>query len=202
MPKSKATSASSPKTELQIISAKSRAEWEKWLAKNHLKSPGAWLRIYKKNSGMATVSYAEALDEALCHGWIDGLKKSFDGESFIQRFTPRRVKSVWSKINTQHVERLAKAGRMKSAGLAVVAAAKRDGRWEAAYDSAKTSAIPADFLEELSRNPRAMAFFKTLNRTNLYSIAWRLQTAGTPEARARRMKAILEKMDREEKFHP
>ena len=110
-----------------MVAAKSAAEWRRWLAKNHEKSSGVWLRFYKKDSGMATVTYAEALEEALCHGWIDGLKRSHDAKSFVQKFTPRRARSVWSKINTQHVERLTKAGRMKAAGLAAVAAAKQTG---------------------------------------------------------------------------
>lgn len=202
MPKQKATSAAKSTAELQTVAAKSAAEWRRWLAKNHRKSPGIWLRFYKKNSGVETVTYLEAVEESLCHGWIDGQAKSLDAKSYIQRFTPRREKSVWSKINTQRVEQLAKAGRMKAAGLAAVAAAKEDGRWNAAYDSAKTATIPADFLKEVARDARSHAFFKTLNRTNLYAIVWRLQTARKPETRARRMKAILEMMGREEKFHP
>jgi uncharacterized protein YdeI (YjbR/CyaY-like superfamily) len=200
MPKRKA--APLAKVELGIVAAKSASEWRRWLAKNHEKSPGVWLRFYKKNSGIETITYVEAVEEALCHGWIDGQAKGGDAKSYVQRFTPRRPRSVWSKINTQRVERLTNAGRMKRAGLAAVATAKEDGRWEAAYDSAKTAAIPADFLKELVRSARAHAFFKTLNRTNLYSIAWRLQTARKPETRARRMKAILDMMGRQEKFHP
>jgi uncharacterized protein YdeI (YjbR/CyaY-like superfamily) len=196
MPQSQATA------ELEMVSAKSSVAWGKWLAKNHRKSPGAWLRIYKKDSGIVTVTYAEALDEALCHGWIDGLRRSHDAESFVQKFTPRRAKSIWSKINRQHIERLSKEGRMKPAGMEAVAAAKNDGRWDAAYDSVKTATIPADFLKEVSRDARARAFFKSLNRTNLYSIAWRLQTANKPETRARRMEAILEMMRQGKKFHP
>jgi uncharacterized protein YdeI (YjbR/CyaY-like superfamily) len=198
----RSTALSTPPSDLQVVSARSCGEWERWLAKNHLKSNGVWLRIYKKASRLKTVSYAEALDEALCHGWIDGQRKSYDSISFIQRFTPRRARSIWSKKNTQHVERLAKSGRMKAAGFEAVKAAKSDGRWAAAYDSAKTASVPRDFLKELSRNARALAFFKTLNRTNLYSITWRLQTAKKPETRVRRMNAILEMMATEEKFHP
>lgn len=202
MPKRKATLPGKAVTDLEIVAAKSATEWRRWLSANHKKSPGVWLRFYKKDSGVDTVTYSEAVDEALCHGWIDGQAKGGDAKSYTQRFTPRRERSVWSKINTQRVERLTKAGRMKAAGLAAVAAAKEDGRWEAAYDSAKTSTIPADFLEELARDARAHAFFKTLNRTNLYAITWRLQTARRPETRERRMKAILEMMSRKEKFHP
>jgi uncharacterized protein YdeI (YjbR/CyaY-like superfamily) len=197
-----ATSSGTPGLDLQIITATSSAHWEKWLAGYHGKSAGVWLRIYKKDSGIKTVSYAEALDGALCHGWIDGLRKAYDAESFIQRFTPRRPRSVWSKINTQHVGRLTKSGRMKNAGLEAVAAAKRDGRWAAAYDSGRTAAVPRDFLKELERNVVARAFFQTLNRTNVYAIIWRLQTARKPETRARRMKAICEMLAKREKFHP
>ena len=188
--------------DLPIITARSPSQWGKWLAKSHRKLDGVWLRIYKKDSGIKTVTYAEALDEALCHGWIDGIRKSYDAESFIQRFTPRRARSIWSKINIQHVERLTNAGRMKIGGLEAVAAAKGDGRWQAAYDSAKTSEIPQDLLKELARDKKSLAFFKTLNRTNLYSIVWRLQTARKPEIRARRMKAICEMLAKGEKFHP
>jgi uncharacterized protein YdeI (YjbR/CyaY-like superfamily) len=202
MPQRKVTSQPQAPAELEMVSVKSSAEWGKWLAKNHRKSPGVWLRIYKKDSGTVTVTYAEALDEALCHGWIDGLRRSHDAASFVQKFTPRRAKSIWSKINTQHIERLSKAGRMKAAGMEAVAAAKSDGRWDAAYDSVKAATIPADFLKEVSRDARAHAFFKSLNRTNQYSIIWRLQTAIKPETRAKRMEAILEMMRQGKKFHP
>jgi uncharacterized protein YdeI (YjbR/CyaY-like superfamily) len=128
------------------------------------------------------------LDQALCFGWIDGLKKAFDELSWIQRFTPRRAKSGWSKLNTQHVERLIIAGLMTAAGLKVVEAAKADGRWQAAYGSASNAAPPEDFLQALSKSKQAKAFFETLNRTNIYAIVYRLQTAKKPETRERRMK--------------
>jgi uncharacterized protein YdeI (YjbR/CyaY-like superfamily) len=184
-----------------IIPFTSPAEWDAWLAENHARSNGVWLQIFKKGSGRTTISYAEALDEALCHGWIDGQKKAHDAASWLQKFTPRRPKSVWSKINTGHVARLHKLRKMKSAGLAAVGAAKRDGRWEAAYDSPGNAAIPKDFLDQLGKNKKAKAFFETLNKTNLYSIAWRLQTARKPETRERRMKAILAMLANGEKFH-
>jgi uncharacterized protein YdeI (YjbR/CyaY-like superfamily) len=189
------------KSNLPILSCTSPAEWDAWLVENHAKSNGVWLRIFKKDSGHKSIYYAEALDEALCHGWIDGQRKSFDAESWLQRFTPRRPKSVWSKINTGHVARLHKLKKMKPAGLAVVEAAKSDGRWAAAYDSPGKVVIPKDFLNQLGKNKKAKAFFGTLNKTNLYSIAWRLQTARKPETRERRMKAILKMMARGEKFH-
>ena len=184
-----------------IIAFKAPAEWEAWLEENHAGSKGVWLRIYKKDSGRATVAYAEALDEALCHGWIDGQRKPFDAASYLVKFTPRRPKSLWSKINQGHIARLHKLKKMKPAGLAAVAAAKQDGRWQAAYDPPGKAKIPQDFLDQLAKNKQAKAFFETLNKTNLFSIAWRLQTAIKPETRERRMKAIIAMLAKGEKFH-
>ena len=175
------------------MSFTSSLDFRSWLVKNHSQSDGVLMRIYKKDSGVATVTYAEALDQALCFGWIDGQKKPYDKQSWLQKFTPRRPKSGWSKINTLHVARLTKAGAME--------AAKADGRWKAAYDSFGNAAVPHDFLKELARNKKANAFFATLNRTNLYSITYRLQTAKKPETRERRIQAIIEKLARGEKFH-
>ena len=159
------------------------------------------LRIYKKDSAVATVTYAEALDQALCFGWIDGQKKPYDAQSWLQKFTPRRPNSAWSKKNTQHAERLIASGEMSPAGSKEVNSAKADGRWTVAYDSFANATIPEDFLEALARDRKALAFFETLNKTNLYAIAYRLQTAKKPETRARRMLAIIEKLSRGEKFH-
>ncbi|HUP26822.1 MAG TPA: YdeI/OmpD-associated family protein, partial [Chloroflexia bacterium] len=133
--------------------------------------------------------------------WIDGQAKPFDSESWLQKFTPRRARSVWSKVNTQKVERLIEAGRMKPAGLKQIEAAKLDGRWESAYDPQSTATVPDDFLRELEKDEKAKAFFDTLNKTNRYAIIWRLQTAKKPETRERRMKVILEMLARGEKFH-
>lgn len=184
-----------------VLSFKSARSWETWLAKNHASGEGVWLRIFKKDSGQKTVTYAEALDVALCYGWIDGLKRSYDDTSFIQRFTPRRVRSAWSKVNTEHVERLAKAGRMKPAGVRAVEAARGDGRWARAYESPKNANVPEDFLRALKTNKEAYAFFETLNRANLYAIAYRLSTAKKAETRERRMVQILEMLAKGEKFH-
>ena len=172
-----------------------------WLATNCHQSDGVWLRIYKKQSGVRSVTYAEALDQALCFGWIDGQKKAYDEQSWLQRFTPRRSKSGWSKINTKHAERLIESGEMTPAGLKEVNAAKADGRWEEAYESFGGAVIPEDFLKKLALNKAASAFFKSLNKTNLYSIAYRLQTAKKPETRERRIQAIIEKLSRGERFH-
>jgi uncharacterized protein YdeI (YjbR/CyaY-like superfamily) len=185
----------------EILCFRSSSAFRKWLATNHRQSDGIWLRIFKKNSGERTVSYAEALDEALCFGWIDGQKQSHDEVSWRQRFTPRRPKSGWSKINTQHAERLIQAGRMKAAGLAQIEAAKKDGRWTAAYDSPSKATFPDDFLAALRRNKKAQAFFESLNKANRYAIAYRLQTAKKPETRQRRMETILAMLARSEAFH-
>lgn len=187
-----------------MIKAKSFAtgvEWRTWLAKMHAKSDGVWIRIYKKGSGKKTVTYAEALDNALCYGWIDGQKKAHDAESFLQRFTPRRPRSVWSKRNREHVARLIKEKRMTDAGLKEVLAAKQDGRWDRAYDTPSSMQIPEDFLKELKKDKKAYEFFKTLNRANTYAIAWRLQTAKKLETRARRMEGLLAMMRQRKKLH-
>lgn len=184
-----------------IVSFESVEQWSDWLAENHASCSGVWLRFFKKGSGQATVTYPEARDEALCYGWIDGQGKSYDEQSWLQKFTPRRPKSVWSKNNTRHAERLIQVGRMKPAGLREVEAAKRDGRWGKAYDSPRNITLPEDFLNELSKDPDAQAFFDTLNKTNTYAIAYRLQSAKRPETRERRMKAILEMLARGEKLY-
>jgi uncharacterized protein YdeI (YjbR/CyaY-like superfamily) len=184
-----------------ILSFRSSLAFRQWLEKTYRESDGIWLRIYKKDSGVATVTYAEALDQALCFGWIDGQKKPYDKQSWLQKFTPRRPKSVWSKNNTQHAEGLIKSGTMTSAGLKEVNAAKADGRWKAAYDSFSNARVPDDFLKALAKNKKAKAFFATLNKTNLYSIAYRLQTAKKPETREKRMRVIVAQLARGEKFH-
>ncbi len=180
---------------------KTSGEWRRWLLKNHAASGGLWVRIYKKDSGTRTVTYAEALDEALCYGWIDGQKAGYDAESFLQKFTPRRPKSLWSKRNREHALRLIEEKRMAAAGQKEIDAAKKDGRWERAYDAPSTMEVPADFLKELKKDKGAYAFFKTLNRANVYAIAWRLQTAKKPETRARRTEALLAMLKRGEKLH-
>ncbi|MGI8509702.1 MAG: YdeI/OmpD-associated family protein [Gemmatimonadaceae bacterium] len=184
-----------------VLSFKSARSWDTGLAKSHASGEGVWLRIFKKDSGQKTVTYAEALDVALCYGWIDGLKRSYDDTSFLQRFTPRRIRSAWSKVNTEHVERLTKAGRMKPAGVRAVEAARGDGRWARAYESPKNANVPEDFLSALKKNKEAYAFFETLNRANLYAIAYRLSTAKKAETRERRMAQILEMLAKGERFH-
>ena len=184
-----------------IRSFRTAEAWRTWLEKNQTKSDGLWLRIYKKDSGKKTVTYAEALDEALCYGWIDGQKKSYDAESFLQKFTPRRSKSVWSKRNREHVERLIKEKRMTARGRAEIDSAKKDGRWEQAYDAPSTMTIPEDFLKALKKDKKAYEFFKTLNKANTYAIAWRLQTAVKPTTRVKRMDSLLTMMKEGRKLH-
>jgi uncharacterized protein YdeI (YjbR/CyaY-like superfamily) len=174
--------------------------FETWLEKNHDNSNGFWLKIFKKNSGIKTISYAEALDVALCYGWIDGQKQSFDEQAWLQKFCPRTPKSIWSKINIGHVERLINEGRMKPAGLNAIEKAKTNGNWEKAYDSSSTMTIPDDFLKELSKNKAAEAFFMGLNKSNIFSIGFRLQTAKKQETRDKRMKEIIEMLAKGEKF--
>jgi uncharacterized protein YdeI (YjbR/CyaY-like superfamily) len=162
--------------------------------------PGIWLKIAKKASGIPTVTYAQALDEALCHGWIDGQRKAFDETAFLQKFTQRGKRSVWSKINVGHVERLEKEGRMKPAGLAAVAAAKADGRWKAAYHNFSAAKMPRDFLTALARVPEAQDFFKTLNKTQRYGVFFRITTAKKPETRSKRIADFVAMLKRGEKL--
>jgi uncharacterized protein YdeI (YjbR/CyaY-like superfamily) len=186
---------------IPILAFETPDTFEAWLTKNHDKSDGLWLKLFKKSSKRKTITYAEALDVALCYGWIDGQKQSHDEEAWLQKFCPRGAKSVWSKINTGHVERLIKEGRMTPAGLDAVEKAKADGRWSRAYESPSKMTIPEDFLKVLSKNKKAAAFYKGLNKTNLFAIGFRLQTAKKQETREKRMKEIIEKLAKGEKFH-
>ena len=165
----------------------SASAFREWLEQYHLTEPEAIVGFHKKASGRPTLTWSESVDEALCFGWIDGQSKSLDVESWIQRFTPRRAKSMWSKRNREHIARLIEEKKMHKSGTAQVDAAKKDGRWDAAYDSPKNMEIPGDFLRELAKDKKAQDFFKTLNRANTYAIAWRLQTAKTPETRKKRL---------------
>lgn len=187
---------------LEIKSFPSAPAFRDWLASHHGQTDGIWLCFFKKTSGEASLTHSEALDEALCYGWIDGQAKAYDERSWLQRFSPRRPASSWSKINTQHAERLIRAGRMTPAGLKQVEAAKADGRWNAAYDSPRNASMPEDFLKALHKNKKAKGFFTTLNKANIYSITYRLQTAKKPETRQKRLKMILGMLSRGEKFHP
>lgn len=177
--------------ELPILSFASAVLFEQWLSEHQAQDDGVWIKIAKKASGIASVTYEEALDVALCHGWIDGQRKSLDERFFLQKYTPRRPRSLWSKRNITKIAALTAAGRMKPSGLTEVESARQDGRWEAAYDSPKDMVVPEDFLEALRRNTRAQSCFDTLSKSNVYAIGWRLATAKTPETRKRRFATLL-----------
>jgi uncharacterized protein YdeI (YjbR/CyaY-like superfamily) len=186
----------------KIVAFKTSGAFERWLASHHDKERELYLRLYKKDSGVPSVSYREALDVALCWGWIDGLKKSYDAESFLQRFSPRKAKSVWSQINREHVARLMAAGRMTPHGLSHVESAKADGRWEAAYAGARTMTMPDDLRAAIEQNARASAFFKKLDKTNLYALAFRLGNVKTEAARAKKIESFVAMLARGETLHP
>jgi uncharacterized protein YdeI (YjbR/CyaY-like superfamily) len=174
------------------------AVFERWLSKHHAQFGGVWIKMAKKDSGIPSITHDQALDVALCYGWIDGQRNAFDGEYFLQKFTPRRPKSLWSKRNIEKVAALTASGRMQPAGLAEVEAAQRDGRWAAAYDSQKNMVMPEDFLKALKQNKPAQAMFNTLSKSNVYAIALRLATAKKPETRQRRFGTLLAMLERGE----
>lgn len=189
------------KPEQPVIAFASASAFRRWLKANHAAHHGIWMRIAKKDSGLASVTYAEALDEALCHGWIDGQKQSHDATAWLQKFTRRGPRSVWSQINVGHVGRLTREGRTQPAGQAAVDAAKADGRWAQAYGSSRAAEMPADFLAALAKHAKAQAFFGTLNKANRYAIFFHLTTAKKPETRARRLAKFLAMLKRGEKLH-
>ena len=188
-------------TDLPIQSFASKTKWAEWLAKQHDKSAGVWLKLAKKDSGIPSVTYDEALDVALCYGWIDGQKKGFDNEHWLQKFTPRGPKSIWSKINTEKAEGLIAAGEMKPAGLKAIEAARQDGRWDAAYSSQRNMSVPEDFQAALDKNKKAKIFFTTLNSANRYAILFRIQTAKKAETRAKHIQQFIQMLERGEKLH-
>ncbi len=181
------------------------ADLERWMAANHASEPELWIRMFKKASGLPSVTWAEAVDVALCWGWIDGIRKSLDEVSFLQRYTPRRPRSVWSQINRDNVARLIAEGRMTPAGQAQVDAAKADGRWDAAYApirSASKETIPDDLRAAIEADPRALETFKTLGRTNLFALAFRTNNMKTPAGRARKIESLVAMLARGETITP
>ena len=179
------------KPDLPLVAFASPQAWEAWLAEQHAISAGVWLKIAKKGSGIATVDYAQALDVALCYGWIDGQKGAIDETYWRQRFTPRTSRSKWSKVNTGKVEELIAAGRMRPAGLREVERAKADGRWEAAYDGQRSAGVPEDLECALAENDAARAFWANLDATNRYAVLYRIQDAKRAETRARRIATFV-----------
>jgi uncharacterized protein YdeI (YjbR/CyaY-like superfamily) len=188
--------------ELSVLLFDKQDDWAKWLAGHHAASPGVWLRLAKKGAGLRSVKYAEAVETALCYGWIDGQAKSENETTYLQRFTPRTKKSVWSKLNREKALALIESGRMQPAGLTEIERANADGRWEAAYDAPSSSTVPPDLQEALDSNPRAKAFFSTLSGTNRYAILFRIQTARKAETRAKRVQKFTEMLERHEKLYP
>ena len=187
-------------TDLPILPFANKKKWTDWLAKHHDRSSGVWLKLAKKDSGIASVTYQEALDVALCYGWIDGQKGSFDDQYWLQKFTSRGPKSIWSKINTEKAERLIASGEMKPAGLKAIESAKQDGRWDAAYSSQKNISIPDDFQAALDKNQKAKAFFGTLRSAERYSFLFRIQTAKKEKTREKRIQQFVEILEKGEKI--
>ena len=190
------------KSDLPIVPFASREAWEGWLEEEHATSRGVWLKIAKKGSGVESVTFPDALDVALCYGWIDGQRDRFDERFYLQRFTPRRPRSKWSRVNREKVARLMERGRMEPAGLREVERAKADGRWEAAYAPQSAATVPDDLRSALNENDRAREFFETLNSTNRYAILYRIQDAKKPETRVRRIAKYVAMLAEGEKLYP
>lgn len=187
--------------DLPLLRCADKAEWSDWLGSHHDESKGVWL-IIAKGAGEPTVTYPEAVEAALCHGWIDGQKKTHSSSSWLQKFTPRGKRSIWSKINREKAEKLIASGAMRPPGLAEVERAKEDGRWQAAYDSQSRAAVPDDFQAALDRNPAAREFWSTLDSANRYAVLFRIHTVKRAETRARRIDQFVAMLERREKVHP
>jgi len=188
--------------DLPRIPFASAAEWERWLEEHHAASEGVWIKMAKKGTGIESVRYPEVLEAALCFGWIDGRREALDERYFLQRFTRRRTRSRWSRINRESAEALIADSRMRPAGLAEVERARADGRWEAAYEGQRRITIPEDLQRELDARPDAAAFFAGLSSQNRYAILYRLQDAKRPETRARRLAKFLDMLEAGETIHP
>jgi uncharacterized protein YdeI (YjbR/CyaY-like superfamily) len=190
-----------PELDLPMHFFETPEKWRAWLEKNYAQHDGIWLKFFKKKAEVPTMTYEQALDEALCFGWIDGQVKKFDEQSWVQRFTPRRAHSNWSLKNTENIERLQKLGKMHEAGQREVAAAKADGRWQAAYAGQKTAKPPEDFLEALAGSREASEFFESLTRAQRYAYYYRLQNAKTAETRENRIKLFITMLERGQALH-
>ena len=188
-------------TDLLMMQFKRQEDWTTWLDQHHASSTGVWLKLAKTSSEIASVSYAEALDVALCYGWIDGQKKSYDETTWLQKFTPRGERSIWSRINREKAQELIRNGQMKPAGLQAIQRAQQNGRWEAAYDSPSRASVPSDLQAALDENAEAKAFFVTLNSQNRYAILHRIQTAKKVETRAARIEQFIRMLEKHEKLY-
>lgn len=187
--------------DMDVVSFESAEAFEAWLVDHHASSAGVWLKLRRKGPGIVALDYAQALDVALCHGWIDGQKRTYDDQHWLQRFTPRKPNSKWSKVNRDKVVALIEQGRMRPAGLAEVERAKADGRWQAAYDGSRTASVPEDLAAALAANPAAAEFFATLDRQNRFAILYRIQDAKKPETRARRIDQYVAMLAEGKKLH-
>ncbi|HSE60817.1 MAG TPA: YdeI/OmpD-associated family protein [Candidatus Saccharimonadales bacterium] len=186
---------------LPAIAFATQADFEQWLGSHFADPTGIWVKIAKKNTGVTTATYDELLDVALCYGWIDGQVRSYDATYYLQRFTPRRAKSVWSLINTKKIAALTKAGRMQPSGIAAVEAAKRDGRWDAAYSPQKDMQLPEDFAAALRASPKAQAFYETLTKSHKFAFYYRIQDAKRPETRKARIEKFVGMLEHGEKLY-
>ena len=191
-----------PRDDLPVLEFGSQAAWESWLDAHHAAAPGAWLKIAKKGSGAETVTYAEALEAAICYGWIDGQKDRLDDVHWLQRFTPRKPRGRWSRINTYQATELIKAGRMRPAGQREVELAQADGRWEAAYEGQRAMTVPGDLERELARNEAAREFFATLSGVNRYAILYRIGSVKRPETRARNIAQYVAMLAEHKTLYP
>jgi uncharacterized protein YdeI (YjbR/CyaY-like superfamily) len=187
---------------LPVVPCTDAHDWELWLEEHHESAPGVWLKLAKKDTQIASITYSQAVELALCFGWIDGQKGAYDEGWWLQRFTPRGPRSRWSRINREKAQALERAGRLRAAGLREVERARADGRWEAAYESQSRATVPDDLRRELDRDPAALAFFESLESHNRYAILYRLQDAKRPETRARRLQQFMEMLRAGEKLHP
>jgi uncharacterized protein YdeI (YjbR/CyaY-like superfamily) len=181
---------------------KSQADWHAWLEKNHADPDGIWVHFAKKGSAAVTLAYDEALETALCFGWIDGQLRTHDEKTFVRKFTPRRARSIWSKVNRAKAERLIETGRMKPAGLRAIERAREGGEWDGAYDSSRTASVSPDFEKALDKSKRAAAFFAKLNSANRYAVLWRIQTARSATVRAKRIAQLIAMLEKQKTFHP
>ena len=188
--------------DLPILSFETQSSLEDWLSSNVANSAGVWLQIAKKGSGIASVTYDEAVESALCYGWIDSHKKTYDEQTWIQKFTPRGARSIWSKVNTEKAEALIAAGRMTEQGFKAIENAKQNGSWDNAYEPQSVASLPEDFIEELERNSKAKSFFETLNSQNKYAILFRIKNAKKPETRTTKIQQFISMLERGEKIYP
>jgi uncharacterized protein YdeI (YjbR/CyaY-like superfamily) len=181
---------------------RSQALWHAWLEKNHEDPDGVWVHFAKKDSGAVTVTYDEALETALCFGWIDGQLRAHDEKTFVRKFTPRRARSIWSKVNRAKAERLIESGHMRPPGLRAIERAREGGEWDSAYDSSRTATVSPDFQKALDKSREASAFFAKLDKANRYAVLWRIQTARSAAMRAKRIAELVAMLKKKETFHP